>query len=119
WVEETGRPSTEASSTTVAAASSAANPEEGCIEVSPVPTVWITLRPTNHRPETSAMPKATSAAAGTAASEEISPVRSTSSTAAKGPIALAMSLAPWLKAKAQAVNTCIQLNMMKVAREMD
>src|SRR5699024_10374107 len=64
WVEETGRPSTEASSTTVAAASSAANPEEGCIEVSPVPTVWITLRPTNHRPETSAMPKATSAAAG-------------------------------------------------------
>src|SRR5699024_4666945 len=52
WVEETGRPSTDASSTTVAAASSAANPEEGCIAVSPVPTVWITLRPTNHRPET-------------------------------------------------------------------
>ena len=117
-VEETGRPSTEASSTIVAAASSAAKPEEGCIAVSPVPTVWITLRPTNHSPGDEGDAEGDQDGGGTAASCPISPVRSTSRTAAKGPTALAMSLAPWLKAKAQAVNTCIQLNMMKVAREI-
>ena len=44
------------------------------------------------------------------------PLRSTSMMAANGPMALAMSFEPWLKAKQQAVNTCSQLNMMKVAR---
>ena len=42
WVELTGRPSIDAAMTTSAAANSAANPEAGCIFVSPEPTVWIT-----------------------------------------------------------------------------
>ena len=43
-------------------------------------------------------------------------VFSTSKIAAKGPTAFAMSLEPWEKAKADAVKTCIQLNITKVAR---
>ena len=60
----------------------------------------------------SAMPQVSMAANGTVASPCMLPVRSTSRTAAKGPTALAMSFEPWLKANAEAVNTCIQENRM-------
>lgn len=119
WVEDTGSASTDAAMTTPAAASSAVNPDAGCISVSPVPTVLITLRPMNHRPQTRPMPQASIRAPGTAASALISSVRSTSTMAAKGPTALAMSFEPWLNANADAVNTCIQLNSRIVDRDRD
>src|SRR5699024_7287450 len=106
----------EAAMTIPAAASSAAKPEAGWISVRFVPTVAMTLRPMNHSPATRAMPQVSIAAKGTVASPRMLSVRSTSRTAAKGPTALAMSLEPWLKAKAEAVNTCIQEKRMKVAR---
>ena len=112
WVEDTGSPLTEAAMTIPAAASSAAKPEAGWISVRFVPTVAMTLRPMNHSPATRAMPQVSIAAKGTVASPWMLSVRSTSRTAAKGPTALAMSLEPWLKAKAEAVNTCIQEKRM-------
>ena len=60
------------------------------------------------------MPKVSMAIDGTAFCSAMLPVRNTSIIAANGPMALAMSLAPWLKAKPQAVNTCIQENIWKV-----
>ena len=77
----------------------------------------MTSLPINQRPTISATPKVSITAEGTAAcaSEEISLVRITSIIAANGPTALAISLEPWLKANADAVKTCIQLNIIKVA----
>ncbi len=71
----------------------------------------MTRRPMNHSPAHNATPNVIMAAAGTAALPSIEPERSTSSTAANGPMAFAMSLLPWLNAKPEAVNTCIQLNI--------
>ena len=119
WVLDTGRPSTLAPMTTAAADSSAEKPDAGCISVRLVPTVAMTLRPMNHNPATRATPKASIAAGGTAASLSTSPLRSTSRIAANGPMALAMSLLPWLNAKPDAVNTCIQLNIRNVERGSD
>ncbi|CNL76412.1 Uncharacterised protein [Mycobacterium tuberculosis] len=118
-VLETGRPRTVAPMTTPAADNSAANPDAGCIVVRLCPTVAITRRPMNHNPAHNATPNVTMAAAGTAALPSMAPVRSTSRIAANGPMALAMSLLPWLKAKPEAVKTCIQLNIKNVDRESD
>ena len=93
-VLETGNPIIDAPITTVAADSSAEKPEAGCISARLVPTVWITSLPINHKPTINATPKVIITGAGTAASLAIVLVRITSIIAAKGPTALAISLAP-------------------------
>ncbi|CWP24043.1 Uncharacterised protein [Neisseria meningitidis] len=110
-VLDTGSPISDAPITTDAADSSAVKPEAGCISAKLVPTVLITSLPTNHKPTISAIPKVSIAIGGTTFCAATLLVRKTSIIAANGPMALAISFAPWLNAKPQAVKTCIHENI--------
>lgn len=104
WVELTGIPNCVAKSITMLAPSSAENPVVGRMVASFEPTVVITSLPKNQSPTTRATPNIAKAAKGTGEVALIVPFFKTSKIAAKGPIALAISLAPCENAKLEAVN---------------
>lgn len=93
-VELTGSPNMDAVITTLAADSSALNPEAGCILVKLVPTVAITSLPINQSPATKAIANVTITMEGTGAWAFIRSVEIVSIIAAKGPTAFAISLDP-------------------------
>ena len=104
WVVEIGRPVPDASTTVVAAPSSAAKPRLGVRAVILVPTVAITRAPRIARPNTMPMAPTSRIQLGMAASSPTwPPLAITLFMAASGPTALATSLEPWAKAMAQAV----------------
>ena len=102
-VELTGMPSFVARSMTILEASSALKPVVGKISASFEPMVVMTSLPKNQSPTTSEMPKVTIAMLGIGELSFIEPVFNTSSTAANGPTAFAMSFAPCENAKDEAV----------------
>ena len=102
-VELIGKPIFVATRITIELASSALNPVEGSIFASLLPTVVITSLPKNQSPTTRETPKVAIAINGIGDSELIELVFSTSKIAANGPMAFAISFAPWLKAKLEAV----------------
>ena len=98
WLVDTGRPSLEQTRTVVAVANSAEKPRDGVMEVIFLPMVSMTRYPQVPRPTTIPAPPNARTHMGTGTFMARSPFLNTDTMAAKGPMALATSLAPWANA---------------------